>query len=63
MPCDKPIWSDQGNTARVYPDDKTVVIIIDMHRVTWSSVQIFSTDDVYKDEIDMSDQGFLVIVA
>jgi hypothetical protein len=50
------------DTERIYPNDKTVAIIVDMRGVT-CAVQMFKkNDDEYKGEVDMGDQEYLVIV-
>jgi len=60
--CLDPSWYDEPDTTRIRPPKDTVAIVVDMRNVTASSVQIFTTQDVYINEVDMDDRGFLVMV-
>lgn len=59
--CDEPIWNDVADTQRIYPNSGTVAIIVDMRDVT-CAVQIFNKEDEYKGQVDMGDEGYLVMV-
>jgi len=62
VPSTNPRWTDGEDTDRVYPDEDTTAIIIDMRDVVSSAVQIFTKDDEYIDMVGMDHKGYLVVV-